>query len=166
MYLNDYILNPAYHLTLNQGLYMCKKIIWMMAFLFSFMINQAVFAMDCGQGLKTMVQSLNLTDDQKEKIKPILDQLKSSVSSAASQMDDLSNQIKQQVNSADMDQSTVDGLVDKKTKLMGDMMKAKITAKHQVMNILTPEQKTKLQNMFKKMENKMAEKYKKCHEDD
>lgn len=44
------------------------------------------------------------------------------------------------------------------------MMKAKIAAKNQILAILTPEQKTKLQSEMKKMQDKMEEQYKKCHD--
>lgn len=65
-----------------------------------------------------------------------------------------------------MDQATVDGLIDKKTKLVGDMMKAKVTAQNQIYSVLNPQQKTELQNKVKKMEDKMAEQFKSCHDDD
>ncbi|OEH48682.1 hypothetical protein lpari_00291 [Legionella parisiensis] len=85
--------------------------------------------------------------------------------SGAEQMRDLSKQINQQAESASMDQSTVDSLVDKKTKLLGDMIKAKMTAKNQIYAVLKPEQKTELQNKMKKMEEKMEEKFKKCNDE-
>jgi periplasmic protein CpxP/Spy len=145
---------------------MYKKIIWMVTLVLSLALSQTVFAnWECG-GLKRMVGSLNLSDEQKTKIKPILEQLQTSGKTAGSQMRDLDKQIKQQVISADMDQSTVNGLVDQKTKLIGDMMKAKVTAKNQIFGILTAEQKTKLQNKMKEFEQKMTDKYKKCHGDD
>lgn len=147
---------------------MYKKLIGIVVLAFSFMLGQAAYADSsmCGEGLKKMVESLKLDATQKEKIKPILDQLKSSIQTSATQMKDVQTKIHQQVTSATMDQNTVNGLVDQKTKLIGDIIKAKITAKNQIYNILTDEQKTKLQTMMDNVEKKMEEKYKNCHDDD
>lgn len=146
---------------------MSKKLLWIFALMFSFMLNQIVFADPaiCKESLNKMVQSLNLDDTQKTKIKPIIDQMKSSVKTAASQMDDIRTQLTQQVYSASMDQSTVNDLVDKKAKLIGDMMKAKVMATNQVYNILNPQQKQKLQGMIKNMEEKIAAEFKQCEQD-
>lgn len=136
------------------------------AFAFTLVLSPVVLAHSwCGEGLKNMVESLKLDDTQKSKIKPILEQLKSTMKNDVEQMKDIRQQLNQQAESTNMDQSTVDSLIDKKTKLLGDIMKAKITAKNQIYAILTPQQKTELQNKMKKMEEKMEEKYKKCHEE-
>lgn len=147
---------------------MYKKLLWITAVAFSLVLSQATFAHDwgCGKSMEKMVESLNLDDAQKAKIKPVLEQLKSTIQSNASQFSSIETQINQQVNSATMDQGTVDGLVDQKTKLIGNMMKAKLAAKNQIIAILTPEQKTKIQDMMKKAEEKMAEKFKDCQDND
>ena len=155
-------------LKLTKESIMYKKFLWVVALAFSFVLSQTAFAdsNDCGKGLKEMVGSLKLEDAQKEKIKPILEQLKSNMKDNWSQMKDLDTQIEQQANSATMDQATVDGLVDKKSKLIGNMIKAKIMAKNQIFAVLNETQKTELQKMMKKMEEKMEEKFKSCHKQD
>ncbi|MBI2785358.1 MAG: Spy/CpxP family protein refolding chaperone [Legionella longbeachae] len=146
---------------------MYKKIIQTATFALTLALSPVVLAHSgCGEGLKHMVDSLKLDDSQKEKIKPILEQLKTTVKNDAGQMKDLEQQINQQAQSENMDQSAVDGLIDQKAKLIGDIMKAKVTAKNQILAVLKPEQKTELQNKMKKMESKMAEKFKSCHDDD
>lgn len=145
---------------------MFKKLIGIVALAFTFALSQSAFAhSSCGEGLKNMVESLKLDPAQKEKIKPILDQLKTSIRASADQMKDLRTQMHQQVTSTTMDQGAVDGLIDKKTKLIGDMMKAKMTAKNQIFNILNDQQKTELQNKWNKVEEKWAAKFKECHDD-
>ncbi|MGB6977470.1 MAG: Spy/CpxP family protein refolding chaperone [Gammaproteobacteria bacterium] len=146
---------------------MFKKFLWIIAFVSSLMINQMVFADTsvCRESLNKMVQSLNLDATQKEKIRPILDQLKSTIKMNVSQMDGLESQVMEQVNSTSMDQEKVNSLVNQKTKMIGDMMKAKIMAKHQVFAILNPEQKGKLQDMMKRAEEKMKAAFKSCHEE-
>jgi protein CpxP len=144
-----------------------KKFLWIMAFVSSLALTQMAFADPsiCKEKLSKMVQSLDLDDAQKAKIKPILAELKSSLQAAKAQMEGLRDKIAQQVNSAHMDQNIVNSLVDKKTKLIGDMIKAKIIAKNQIFAILNSVQKEKLQNMMRTAEEKIAAAYKKCGED-
>ncbi len=145
---------------------MYKKYVGIVVIAFSFAFSQVALANDrgCGEGLSKMVQSLKLDDAQKSKIQPILDQLKSSIKDNVTQMDTLDTQITQQTGSATMDQDTVNGLIDQKTKLIGDMIKAKMTAKQQISIILTDKQKTALQAKMKQLEDKIATKYKNCHD--
>ena len=145
-----------------------KKYLLAAAFAVSLVTGQTALANshECGEGLTRMVDSLHVTNDQKAKIKPILEQLESGIKEQGSQMKDLRTQISQQVQSDTMDQATLDGLIDKKSKILGDMMKAKSNAVHQVYTMLNTEQKTKFQSMSKNMEEKIAKKYKNCHEDD
>ncbi|WP_131794624.1 Spy/CpxP family protein refolding chaperone [Fluoribacter gormanii] len=146
---------------------MYRKLIQTAAFTCALALSPVVLAHsgECGEGFKSMVESLKLDDSQKAKIKPILDQLKTSMKNDFDQMKDLSQQINQQAESATMDQSAVDGLIDKKTKLIGDMMKAKVTAKNQIFSVLNPQQKKELQNKMKKMEDKMEKQFKNCHKE-
>lgn len=118
----------------------------------------------CGEGLKKMVETLKLDESQKAKINPILEQLKSTIKSDGSQMEDLRKQLNQQVSSDTMDQSTVDGLVDKKVQLIANMIKAKIKAKHEISMVLNPQQKTELRQKFQSLEEKISAKYKSCNE--
>ena len=146
---------------------MNRKILWIISLMFSLIFSQAVLAdTGCREGLKDMVASLNLSSAQKEKIKPILEQLKSTMKTNGMQMDDLKTQINQQLYSDNMDQTSVDSLIDKKTALIGNMIKAKVTATHQLLTVLNPQQKTALQNRMKKAEEAMTAKFKHCHEQD
>jgi periplasmic protein CpxP/Spy len=147
---------------------MYKKILWMVTLVSSLMFGQLALADSgmCHQGLKKMLESIKLDDGQKEKIKPILEKLKSSLKDNWSQMKDMEKQIMEQSESANMDQGTVDGLIDKKVTLIGNMMKAKVTAKNQIMGILSAEQKTKMHKMMQQVKDKMAAAYKNCHDED
>ena len=148
---------------------MKKSLLWIIAASLSLVLGQSAFANDkhCGDGMmKKMVEHFKLDAGQQAKVKPILEQMKSTMQSNWSQMRDLRMQMNQQVMSDNMDQSTVDGLVDKKTKLMGDMMKARLNAKHQIYMMLTPQQKTAYQAMAKKWQDKMAQKTDECKQRD
>ncbi|MFA5960771.1 MAG: Spy/CpxP family protein refolding chaperone [Tatlockia sp.] len=146
---------------------MNKKLITVVAFVFSFALGQVAYADNwgCGEKIKTMVESLNLDSGQKDKIKPVMEQLKTSMEGSVTQMKDISGQLKQQMESTTMDQSTVNDLIDKKTKIIGDMMKAKVMAMNQVYNILNPQQKMQLQTKVKQVEEKMEEHFKSCHDE-
>ncbi|MBA2710207.1 MAG: hypothetical protein H0U57_06420 [Tatlockia sp.] len=194
---------------------MFKKIIGIAALAFSFALSQSAFADSsiCGEGMKKMVESLNLDSSQKEKIKPIMEQLKSTMQASVEQMKEVSNQMNQQASSGSqgssaaqgstsehgsvatqgtstdqsgsamqgsttdhsgtanhassstMDQGSMDALVDRKTKIIGDMMKAKMAAKQQIFGILNDQQKTQFQSKMKDAEEKMIAKFKECHED-
>lgn len=143
---------------------MKKSLLWIVAVTFSFVLGQTAFAHSghCGDGMKKMVENFKLDDTQKAKIMPILDQLKTTLKTSWSQMADLRTQINQQIQSDTMDQATLDGLIDKKTKLIGDMMKAKAAAKHQIFTILNAQQKTMYVDMMKKMHDKMVSKFENC----
>lgn len=147
---------------------MFKKILLAVVVAFSFIACQNVFAegWGCGEGMKKMVGSLSMDAAQKEKIKPILEQLKSSMQTNITQMKDLHTQITQQVQSDTMDQSAMDNLIDSKTKLIGNMMKAKIMAQHQIFMLLTPVQKAKYNSMLQRVEAKWAERGKRCDAQD
>lgn len=148
---------------------MKKSLLWIVAVCFSFTLGQTAFAEDvnCHEGMmKKMMEHFKLDDAQKAKAKPMLEQMKSTMQANRSQMRDLRMQINQQVMSDNMDQATVNGLIDKKTKLMNDMMKARMSVKHQIYTLLNPQQKTAYQAMMKKWHDKMVSKAESCKEED
>jgi Spy/CpxP family protein refolding chaperone len=147
---------------------MFTKSLWIVAVTFSLLLGQSVFACHspCGEKMDKMIESLKLDDAQKAKIEPVIDQMKSNMKNNWMQIKELHMQINQQVQSDMMDQTVVDGLIDKETKMMGDMMKTKVMLKHQIFTVLNPEQKMTFQNMVKQWEEKWADKLEKCEKDD
>lgn len=146
---------------------MLNRTIRIFTLIFAFSLSQFAFAdhhWQCREGLDKLVQELNLDDSQKAKIKPIVDQFKATMKDNGQQLDDLAKQIHQQVKSADFDESTVDSLIDKKTALLGNIMKAKVAATHQILTVLNDKQKAMLQSKMEKIEEKIAEKYQSCHD--
>jgi protein CpxP len=145
---------------------MYKKLLGIFVLVGAFVLTTPLLAHSgmCGEGMSKMLESLKLDDSQKQKIKPIMDSLKANMKQSADQMVDLSKQLNAQMVSETPDQSAVNDLVDKKAKLIGDMMKAKIDAKMQIYAVLNSQQKTVLQNKMKQIEEKMAEKFKGCHD--
>lgn len=147
---------------------MYKKLLGTVVFALSFILSQAVLADEwgCGEGIKSMIGSLKIDEAKKEKIKALLEEKEKNMKEMSMQMDDLDKQIAAQVSSEKMDQDAVNVLVDKKTKLIGDMMKAKLVIKNQIINMLTPEQKTRILGMMKKLEDKISVRFKRCHQMD
>jgi len=145
---------------------MNNKFLWIIAVTFSFIIGQTAFAHSgrCGNEMHKMMESLNLDKDQKAKMQPVVEQFKSTMKANWSQMKDIRSQIKKQVQSDNMDKATVDGLIDKQTKLMGDMMRARIMAKHEMFTVLNAQQKATLQSKEVKWEEKAAKKMEECKE--
>lgn len=147
---------------------MFKKLLGMLVCSFALIFSQITFADDwgCGEGLKSMLESLKLDDAKKAEVKKIMEQSRENLQAASSQMDSIDKQINEQVASDKMDQDRVNSLVDQKAKLIGDMMKAKLTAKNQILALVTPEQKKALLEKMAKLEDKIAAKFKKCHQKD
>jgi protein CpxP len=146
---------------------MYKTILWISAFTASLVLSQTTFAADaCRENMSNVVTSMITDKSQREKIKPILEQLKSNLQDKRAQLKELQVKINEQEQSKTMDESVVDGLVDKKAMLLGGMMKAKIQAKHQILNLLDDKQKRKLNDKMQQIENKMAAKFKNCHDED
>jgi len=147
---------------------MYKNLVAVVAIISTLLFSQTTLAdaWGCGEGMRQMVLSMDLNRAQKDKIKPILAQLKASIKETGMHMGDLDRQLNQQSVAVNMDQSVVDDLVEKKTKLIGDMIKAKIKAKNQVLAVLNPKQKINLMNKMQKLEEKIAKKFSSCHKND
>lgn len=143
---------------------MNSKLLGIIAVVLSLFLGQSAFAHGwfCGDKMDKLKKELHLTPEQDKKIEPILKQLKTTMKDNATQMKDLSKQVNEQITSNSTDESNLDSLIDKKTKMIGDMMKAKLHAKHEIYNTLDEKQKTHFKKMMQEWEHKMAEKFKHC----
>lgn len=141
-----------------------NKLLWTVTCALSLFIGSlsVANACGCGKGMHQMVDSVKLDAAQKEKVKPILDQLKATIKENADQMNSIETQLKQQLTSGKMDQSTVNGLVDKKVQLIGNIIKAKMQAKTQIYAVLNDKQKAEFQENMKKEDKKWEKEFKNC----
>lgn len=151
-------------LQLHKERIMNSKLLWIIAFACSLFLGQSAFAHKwyCGEKMDEMKKSLHLTSDQEKKIEPIMKQLKTTMKDSATQMKDVSKEVQEQITTNSTDESALDSLVDKKTKIIGAMIKAKIHAKHEIYGLLDDKQKAHYKKMMQEWEQKMADKYKKC----
>ncbi|KTC67928.1 16 kD immunogenic protein [Legionella birminghamensis] len=101
-----------------------------------------------------MVQTLQLTQDQQDKIKAIKDNAKSTMKDNWQQMKSIREEMKALVMSPTLDQAKLDSLIQQKTNLMASMMKTKITMKNQIYNLLNDQQKQQYQTLMSQWEAK------------
>lgn len=142
---------------------MAKKLLWIAAMVFSLVLGSTAYADGhCGHRIEAFVSGLNLDDSQKAKIQPIVEQLKSNMKDNWSKMKDIRMQLNQQIMSDKMDQSVVDSLVDQRSKMMSDMMKARASAMNQIWGVLNDKQKAACQDMMKKWAEKAASMHESC----
>lgn len=147
---------------------MYNKLLWTVVFICSLIMSQSMHASSirCGVGIKKMVDSLKLDETQKAKIDPILEKLQANMQNIGEEMNQVDTDLQQAIDSDTMDPDKVNGLVDKKSKLIGEMIKAKIMVQSQIVYILNPQQKKELQAMMKKMKDKIAAEFKSCPDQD
>ncbi|KTD51754.1 16 kD immunogenic protein [Legionella quinlivanii] len=112
------------------------------------------------QRWQEMVQTLQLTQDQQDKIKAIKDNAKSAMKANWTQMKSIREEMKALVMSPTLDQGKLDALVQQKTTLIGNMMKTKITMKNQIYNLLNDQQKQQYQTLMTQWETKKREFFK------
>jgi protein CpxP len=105
--------------------------------------------------MKQMVQELNLTTEQKQKIEAIKLGTKQKFQAQKDEMKSLHNQMKNLIKSDKIDQTKLDSLVNQKKEIMGAIMKEKIVMKNQIYNVLDNTQKEKFMSMMdRKMDKK------------
>ena len=104
------------------------------------------------------MQYLNLSKDQQMKLETLKLQMMQKMHADKEELRSINMQIKALIQSPSMDNASLDSLIEKKKDILGRMMKEKITIKHQMYNLLTPEQKSKFDARMKEMELKMEKK--------
>ena len=114
----------------------------------------------CGMHMEKVVQTLHLSQDQKDKIKDVIDKNKEAIKSDVQQMRHLRSQIRDLIISDDFTEDKVNSLIDKKKELVGTITKTKIMAKHQIFTLLDTRQKAQYKELMQKQDETYAEKHK------
>lgn len=133
---------------------MNKKLIWLSALTLALTIGQSSFA--CGtdktqttqchcSGHKSMSGKLNLTDEQKGKIKAIKTAAHKSLKADHQQVILLRQQINTLVKTDKLDENKLDDLINQLAKIKSSMLKTKTIMKNQIYNVLTVQQKAQYQ---------------------
>lgn len=138
-----------------------KKLIWLATFTLAFILGQPSFAScdkdqkHCAhQRLDKLAAELELTPEQKEKIKTYKEQARASMKENYTQLKALRSQIAILVKSDKMDEAKLDDLVTQVNKIKGAMLKSRIMMQHELYTLLTDKQKAKYQQLKQQWEDK------------
>lgn len=104
-----------------------------------------------------LISSLNLTDEQKAKIKQIKEQARANMQENMQAMKDICQKMNTLIQSEKLDTQELDKLVNQKTALMAAKIKNKVMVKNQIYNILTPEQKAKFAEILQQKSQRFQE---------
>src|SRR5882672_6378134 len=104
-----------------------------------------------GDMLEHMARELNLTDAQKEQVKTIMESAETSAEGIHAKLEEVHKQIDAATANGQFDEAQVRTLANQKAQLEADMMVEHLRAKSKVFAILTPEQRTKAEEMHKRM---------------
>lgn len=147
---------------------MNKKMIWIALLGFFMIFSQGSYAGDkhppceCGHGKfmkEEMMNKLNLTADQKAKVKAIMEKAHADKMAMKKQMMPLCEQMHALITSDNMDMAKLDSLVNQKKDLIGNKIKNKVMVRHQIYMLLNAKQKAKYNDMMVKFEKKRQEMY-------
>lgn len=152
---------------------MSKNILKASILVLSLLAGKAVFADHdetgnswwCGNHItliSNMVKSLNLSNAQAAQVQLIKSQFKATIRPKFARMQELRVKIQQEVQSEPMHPFRLDQLIAQKTQLVGEFMKAKAMAQHQVYIILDPQQKIIYQQKMAKRTAYIGSIYAQC----
>ncbi len=99
--------------------------------------------------LDRMAQELNLSDAQKSQIKAILDPVNSTMASSHTKFAELHKQLETATANGNFDEAQVRSIANQQAQLTADMMVEHERAKSKIYNLLTPEQRTKFDELHK-----------------
>ncbi len=151
---------------------MIKKMILLPALALSLTFSVPSFADQHENGqcpcmrMQKISQELNLTADQKEKIKAIKEEARKSLQANKEEMISIRTQVKELIKSDKIDEAKLNKLLEQKKEILASKMKTKIMMKNQIYNVLNAQQKAKFSAMMDKWENKWKNKMKKMNEEE
>lgn len=130
----------------------------------SLLLGQFAFAGGCmyDHDMKGVLSSLKLDDKQKMGIENMLKQAKVSLKDQWNTLHGLQQQISDMVLSSDMDMTKLNGLIDQRSKVMAEVMRARIDMKHQMFMMLNPEQQKMFKNMMQERHEAFMKKIESC----
>lgn len=135
---------------------MIKKLVHPFAIALAFLLFQspAALANHCGcmhgHMMHGMIEKLDLTKEQKDKIKDIMDKSRSAVKNKRDEMHDIRMSINEAYANDSMTKDKIDEFVKKEEKIVGAMLKMRMMDRLEISKVLTKEQREKLNVMAKK----------------
>ena len=142
---------------------MNKKLVCLSALALSLSMSQATFACDKmshfgSDRMEKMTEKLDLTADQKAKIKTIREQAHQANLSKYEQLHKLHAQMNDLLSASTVDESKLDDMINQEKDLLGAVIKTHAMERHDISNVLTDQQKTKFKAMLQQWEEKHLEK--------
>jgi protein CpxP len=110
-----------------------------------------------GPGVHFLSRYLDLTDEQKGQVKQILDKEKPGMQPLLLQMAQNRKNMRQLVESGAFDESKARALAVQQSQAMTEFMVQKARIESELVQVLTPEQKTKLDQFLDKHEQRMLQ---------
>ncbi len=95
------------------------------------------------------IKSLDLTDEQRQKIKTIKRKQSKNALPKWHQVKQLKKQIRNMAYEKQYDENQLNQLIDKKYQLIASLSKSKIKSKHAIFAVLNENQKEKYRNLLK-----------------
>ncbi|MDQ5845632.1 MAG: Spy/CpxP family protein refolding chaperone [Acidobacteriota bacterium] len=103
-----------------------------------------------GDMVEHMFRELNLTDAQKQQVKAILEQTEATAGGIHTKLDEIRKQLDAATANGQFDETQVRSLASQKAQLDADMLVEHLRTKSKVFAILTPEQRTKAEELHKR----------------
>ena len=136
---------------------MSKKFIWLSAITLILSLVQPSFACtgndkhcNTHHRFDKLAKELNLTTDQKAKIKAYREQVRAHLKSNYAQLRSLREQINNLVKADTIDEAKLDSLIEQVNKIRGSMLKRKVMMQHEMYTLLNEKQKAKFLELKKK----------------
>ena len=104
-----------------------------------------------GDMLEHISRALNLTAEQKQQAKAIMDSVESTASGIHAKLDDVHKQLEAATANGQFDETQVRTLANQQAQLEADMTVEHFRAISKVFSILTPEQRVKAEELHKQM---------------
>ncbi len=103
-----------------------------------------------GDMVEHMSRELNLTDDQKNQVKALLDAQKSTEEARHTKLEEIHKQLEAATANGQFDENTVRNLANQQSQLMADEMVDHMRLHSKIYGLLTAEQRTKADGMMKR----------------
>ncbi|MCC5792865.1 MAG: Spy/CpxP family protein refolding chaperone [Legionellaceae bacterium] len=107
---------------------------------------------------KDWMEKLDLSDEQKQKIKAIQDKYRPSIKEGMMQKRKLYHEMMMMSQQKDMDSSKLDSLMEQQNKVSKDVITTKVKMKNEIYQVMDTEQQEKLKEMKQKWMEKRQDK--------
>jgi protein CpxP len=135
---------------------MNKKSVWLSAVALSLMVGQVSFAATessksrpctCHHNSQRLSEKLNLTAEQKAKIKTLRAQTYNQLKADEEQLKALKLQMTALANNDKVDEDKLNDLISQRNKIKGAMIKKEVMMENQIYNTLTTQQKVQFKQL-------------------